>query len=95
MVTITQEDRHNVAARLNGSPMGLLDHGASALLALTGYCPVCTEPVEAVEDGDMAEFRISGMCSPCQVQVFGLDGDGPMEVATEPSLFEAEEGATE
>jgi len=93
MLTVTEEQRQAAAARLANSPLGSLDPGAS-LLVQGGFCPLCGQSAdEFVDDLSLREYGISGLCQSCQDQTFGLDGDGPMEVATDPSLFEAEEDA--
>lgn len=93
MPTVSQQDRHEVANRLQNSPMGSLDP-AAPLLVLRGFCPLCSaEVTELRDDLSLREFGISGLCQSCQDQTFGLDGDGPMEVATDPGLFETEEDA--
>ena len=87
MPRIDQNDRHEVANRLQNSPVGLLDT-AAPLLVLRGYCPLCSAEVHEFRDeGSLREYRISGMCQSCQDSVFGIDGEGPMETATDPSTF--------
>ncbi len=85
---VEQADRHQVANRLQNSPVGALDP-AAALLTLRGFCPTCSEPVVSFRDEPSArEFGISGMCQSCQDSVFGVDGEGPMEQPQDPAYFE-------
>jgi hypothetical protein len=82
-----------VANRLQNSPVGALDP-AAPLLSLRGFCPTCGDGVTELRDElSFREYRISGMCQSCQDSVFGVDWEGPMEVATDPGLFETEEAA--
>jgi len=84
---VTQQHRHDAANRLQNSPVGLLDT-AAPLLVLRGYCPMCSEAVHELRDeGSLREFGISGLCQTCQDSVFGIDGEGPMETAVDPSTF--------
>lgn len=86
MLTVTQEDRHEVANRLQNGPMASLD-AAAPLLTLRGYCPLCSAEVNELRDeASLREFRISGLCQSCQDSVFGADGEA-MEVATDPADF--------
>ena len=89
---VTQQHRHDAANRLQNSPIGQLDP-AAPLLTLRGFCPMCSEAVTELRDNlSLREFGISGLCQACQDSVFGADLEGPMELPTDPSLFEAEEG---
>jgi len=87
MPRIDQNDRHEVANSMAAKPLGQLDP-AAPLLVLRGYCPFCSAEVHDFRDeGSLREYRISGLCQTCQDSVFGIDGEGPMEVATDPSTF--------
>lgn len=94
-LSVTQEDRHEVANRLQNSPAGRLDP-AAPMLTLRGFCPQCGEAVTSLRDElSMKEFRISGLCQSCQDAIFGADGEA-VEVATIDDelnrLFEAGNG---
>ena len=87
MLEVTQQDRHEVANRLQNSPAGRLDP-AAPLLVLRGFCPICGDEVTEVRDEvSQREYRISGLCQSCQDSVFGADGEA-VEVATDPAALQ-------
>jgi hypothetical protein len=87
MLTVTQEDRHEVANRLQNSPMGSLDPAAS-LLTLRGFCPLCGQEVPGFRDElSLREYRISGLCQKCQDTAFGSEEGDEVEVSTDPEQF--------
>jgi hypothetical protein len=87
MLTIDQEDRHNVAERLANSPAGRLDP-AAPLLALRGFCPLCGDEVTGFRDElSLREYGISGMCQKDQDAAFGSEDSDGVEVPTDPSEF--------
>lgn len=87
MLTIDQNDRHEVANRLKNSPVGALDPAAS-LLALRGFCPLCGQEVTGFDDDlSLREYRISGLCQSCQDGVFDPELGESMEVPTDPADF--------
>lgn len=88
MLTVTQQDRHEVANSLASKPIGFVDK-ARPLLVLRGFCPDCAEPVESLRDElSMREWRISGLCQSCQDSLFGADDGEAIEVATDPAALQ-------
>lgn len=84
---LTQQDRHEVANRIQNSPLGVLDPAAPHLI-IGGYCPLCASVVTSLRDEvSLREYRISGLCQGCQDATFGSEDGEAVEVSTDPGQF--------